>query len=170
VLAAVVAAGELALSGVVPWRVAAAAMGAVHALIGVGEALITALVVLAIARTRPELLSAAAVEVPGRRARETLALGFLVALGIAVFVAPLASPWPDGLEKVAQTLGFADRAVPRPLAPSPMPDYAAPGLGSGPWATALAGAAGTALVFLVALAVVWFVVARRRAGHGPASR
>lgn len=185
VLAAIVVAGELAFSGVVPWGVAALAMGAVHALIGVGEALITALVVLAVQRTRPELLAPAgrgafggnagggtdaSAGLPGaggdggRRGgfgREALVYGLLVSAGIAVFVAPWAAPWPDGLERVAETLGFANRATEPPL-PSPAPDYAVPGIASEGLATALAGLLGIAVVFLLAFGAARLVAARRR--------
>ena len=58
VLAAVTCAGELALSGTLPPGVVFPAMVGVHALIGIGEGLITSLVILAIARTRPDLLEA----------------------------------------------------------------------------------------------------------------
>ncbi len=47
VLAAVVCAGELAISGTAPWSVTFPAMAGVHMLIGVGEAVITTLVILA---------------------------------------------------------------------------------------------------------------------------
>jgi cobalt/nickel transport system permease protein len=182
VLAAIVVAGELAFSGVVPWGVAALAMGAVHALIGVGEALITALVVLAVQRTRPELLAPAGRGGPGRAGtdppsglagsggdgerigvgREALAYGLLVSAGIAVFVAPWASPWPDGLERVAGRLGFSGRALEPPLTPSPVPDYAVPGIASDGLATALAGLLGIAVVFLLAFGAARLVAARRR--------
>ena len=56
VLAAIVCAGELALSGTVRWPVAFAAMANVHMLIGIGEAIITTLVVFAVSQTRPDLV------------------------------------------------------------------------------------------------------------------
>ena len=58
VLAAVTCAGELSLSGTLAPGVVFPAMVGVHALIGIGEGLITSLVILAIARTRPDLLDA----------------------------------------------------------------------------------------------------------------
>ncbi len=56
VLASLACAGELSLSGTLPPGVVFPAMGGVHMLIGIGEGLITSLVILAIARTRPDLL------------------------------------------------------------------------------------------------------------------
>jgi cobalt/nickel transport system permease protein len=57
VIASLVAAAELAISGASPWRVVVPAMGAVHALIGVGEGLITAAVLAFLQATRPDLLA-----------------------------------------------------------------------------------------------------------------
>ena len=56
VLAAVCCAGQLAWSGKVAWRLVFPAMAGVHMLIGIGEGAITALVLLAIVRVRPELV------------------------------------------------------------------------------------------------------------------
>ena len=170
VMAAIVAAGELSLSGVVPWRVGLVAMAGVHALIGVGEALITALVFLAIRRARPDILPDAAPMGNARPATELVAFGLLIALGLAMFVAPFASGWPDGLEKVAERLGFRERAVATPLVPSPLADYSVPRITSAAWATALAGGVGTGLVFLLALGVTWLLVVRKRQRGRPDSR
>jgi cobalt/nickel transport system permease protein len=57
--AAAACAVELALSGTVPLRVALPAMLGVHALIGVGEALITVTVLATVLATRPDLLPGA---------------------------------------------------------------------------------------------------------------
>jgi cobalt/nickel transport system permease protein len=56
VIAAVAAALELAISGVFRMDVALTAMGSVHALIGLGEGLITAAVLSFLGVTRPDLL------------------------------------------------------------------------------------------------------------------
>lgn len=56
VLAASACAVELAVSGTVPIGAAVPAMAGVHALIGIGEGIITVLVVGFIARVRPDLL------------------------------------------------------------------------------------------------------------------
>ncbi|MBV8883174.1 MAG: cobalt transporter CbiM [Chroococcidiopsidaceae cyanobacterium CP_BM_RX_35] len=56
VVAAIVCAFELALSGTVPLPVALAAMASWHVLIGIGEALISVVVVSFIWRSRPDLL------------------------------------------------------------------------------------------------------------------
>jgi cobalt/nickel transport system permease protein len=56
VLAASACAMELAMSGTLPIEAALPAMAGVHALIGIGEGIITVLVVGLIARVRPDLL------------------------------------------------------------------------------------------------------------------
>ena len=162
VMAAIATAGELSLSGVVPWSIGVLAMAGVHAVMGVGEALITMLVVLAISRTRPEILADGATDLPPRGVSETVAFGLVISLGLGMFVSPLASAWPDGLEKVAGTLGFLGRAVRAPFVPAPIPAYVLPGIASPAWATALAGGLGTTTVFLVVLGVTRLLVPRRR--------
>ncbi|HEX7363865.1 MAG TPA: energy-coupling factor ABC transporter permease [Dehalococcoidia bacterium] len=56
VVSALACAAELAISGIVPWRLAIPAMGIVHMAIGVGEGLITVAVISLITATRPDLL------------------------------------------------------------------------------------------------------------------
>jgi len=56
VIAAVMAALELAVSGTVPYKVALLAMAGVHALIGIGEALVTVSVLSLVLATRADLL------------------------------------------------------------------------------------------------------------------
>lgn len=56
VAAALFCALELGISGTVPLHVALPAMGSVHALIGIGEGLITAAVLALVMATRPDLM------------------------------------------------------------------------------------------------------------------
>lgn len=151
VAAAVSCAGQLALSGTVPWALGFPAMVNVHLLIGLGEGLITGLVLAAVMSARPELV-AANPEVGGAGRRSFLAYGLLITAGLAVFVAPFACPWPDGLEKVAERLGFDQQAGPGVLA-APMPDYQIPFIGSATVATAVAGLVGAAVAFGAAYAL-----------------
>jgi cobalt/nickel transport system permease protein len=150
VLASICCAGQLAWSGTVAWPAAFTAMAGVHMAIGLGEGLISALVLLAIQRVRPDLTSEVSGPEPPRLWGELVRYGLLVALGVAIFVAPFACPWPDGLESVAAKLGFERQAV-QPAVPSPAPGYHAPGVHWAVGATALAGAAGTVIVFGLAL-------------------
>jgi cobalt/nickel transport system permease protein len=151
VLAAISCAGQLAWSGTVAWHVALPAMAGVHMLIGLGEGAISALVLVAIARTRPDLLEPApADQPPPDRLRGFVLLGLLASVGVAVFVAPFACPWPDGLDAVAAHLGFAGQAA-APILPAPAPDYQMPGLGSPLFATAAVGVGGMLVVFALAI-------------------
>jgi len=122
---------------------------------------ITALVVAAIARTRLELLDERATAGAGHRTLETAAYGLVVSLGLALFVAPFASGWPDGLERAAAALGFEHRAAAEPLLASPLPDYAAPGIGSAALSTVIAGCAGTVAAFGLAYLLARVLTPRR---------
>lgn len=146
VAAAISCAAQLALSGTVAWGVSFTAMATVHMLIGLGEGLITALVLVAVLKARPELLRDTEVA-----AGSLVTVGLVVALGLALLVAPWACSWPDGLEKVAEHLGFESKAAETPLLASPIPDYEWPGIGSPAVATALAGAVGTVIAFGLSL-------------------
>ncbi|HNX48838.1 MAG TPA: energy-coupling factor ABC transporter permease, partial [Thermoanaerobaculaceae bacterium] len=150
VLAAVACAGELAVSRTVAFSVALPAMAGIHMLIGLGEALITALVLGAIARARPDLLEPEIDLKPARSYRALAAYGVLIVLGLALFVSPLASKWPDGLDRTAEVLGFKEKAAASAVR-APIPEYEMPGIGSSVVATSVAGALGT----LVALALAW---------------
>lgn len=133
------------------------AMVAVHMLVGIGEAIITALVLAAIARTRPELLenSAAPFAQPQSSRRPTIIAGLIAVLCIAI-AAPLASKYPDGLERVAQKLGFAGRAT--TALSSPLSDYHIPGIGSAALATVLAALIGAIVAFALSLLLARMLV------------
>ncbi len=128
---------QLWLSGTASLQVVMPAMLGVHAFIGVGEALITVGALAFIFKTRPDLLSAG--EVRGRGGRGWIAAGGIITL-LTVLLAPLASANPDGLERVAEKLGFinAGRGAPYQI----FPDYTIPLLGETPLSTILAGAIG----------------------------
>ena len=150
---------QLALSGTSPANIAIPAMGAIHALIGVGEGLITIGALALISATRPDLLKAGEARPTGGRA--VWIGGLLIALILAI-ISPLASSHPDGLEWVAEQKGFLD------VAQGPLyeiiPDYVFPGQINEAVATIIAGIIGTILVFGIALAVAY---ARRN--HASAS-
>jgi cobalt/nickel transport system permease protein len=149
VVAAVACAGELATSGTVGWSVVLPAMAGVHMLIGIGEGLITALVLAAIARARPELVLPDTAPATTRSYGTVVIYGALLALGLALFASPFASQWPDGLDKTAEALGFKEK-VTEPILPAPIPEYAMPGIHWSAMGTAVAGAVGTVVVFVLA--------------------
>ena len=84
-------------------------------------------------------------------------IGLLLALGVAL-LSPLASPHPDGLERVAEDEGFLDQAEDAPY--EVIPDYAFPGIENEAAATIVAGLAGTVLLFVLGYGLAWLL--RRR--------
>lgn len=128
-------------------------MALVHAAIGVGEAIITGLVVRFLLLRRPDLLDGADEETArlagGNRWVQTIVAGLGISMAVAVFLAPFASEQPDGLEFVGEKLGFLTKAAPVSPLPAPMPDYQLPlpGLRHVKLATAVAGLVGTVVVF-----------------------
>jgi cobalt/nickel transport system permease protein len=151
VLAAVSCAAELAWSGVTPWKLVFPAMASVYMLVGVGEAIITTLVIAALLKARPELVPGAAAPPSPARARPVVASGLAVAVGLLLFGIPFASSSPDGLERVAEALGFAHDTA--PLVPAPLQGYRLPGLEWATAATAVAGFLGTLTAFALAYAL-----------------
>jgi cobalt/nickel transport system permease protein len=158
-IAALCCAGELAWSGTAPWQMVFPAMAGIHALIGVGEAMIACLVIAAIRKTRPELLGENSGPLPAGTTATVIVYGIVIALGLVIFVSPFASAWPDGLEKVAAKFGFDHRGLAQPLVRSLIPDYKFPGLGSATFATIVAGIAGVVVVLLLV-----FIFSRRLKG------
>ncbi|MDQ0287260.1 cobalt/nickel transport protein [Desulfofundulus luciae] len=99
--------------------------------------------------------------------RKNLIWGLLVALAIAAFLSPFASPSPDGLERVAEDKGFLHLAEGKELIHALMPDYVFPGIASEGLATSLAGLVGTLLVFgAMYLVSLVFVRPKGNAGKG----
>jgi cobalt/nickel transport system permease protein len=143
VAASAACAVELALSDTVSMRLALPAMTGVHLLVGLGEAVITTLVVAAIVRARPDLV-ALPVAHPDRPLRGAVGLALAGTVAVLALV-PFASVAPDGLERVAADLGFSARAVQEPL-------VAAPLAVAGPaWSTTLGIAAvGAVAAFVLA--------------------
>jgi cobalt/nickel transport system permease protein len=145
-------AGQLAWSQTLAWQIAWPAMTSIHALIGLGEGIISALILIAITRTRPDLVATSSLGVTPVCWREFSFLGLLISLGLACFVAPFASSAPDGLETVAIQGGFAHRAL-APLRSVLAPDYQIPSLNSTALSTALAGIVGITAALGLALLI-----------------
>jgi cobalt/nickel transport system permease protein len=139
---------QLWLSGTSALRIVVPTMLGVHALIGIGEALITVAALAFIMQTRPDLLGA---EGQARGGRGWVVAGLVIAL-LVVLLAPLASADPDGLERVATDMGFIERgaAVPYEI----LPDYTIPLLGETALSTILAGAIGALVVAGLTVVVV----------------
>ena len=140
--AALVTALLLGFSGTTSLALAVPAMLGVHALIGLGEALITVAALSFIMQTRPQLLTDDAPAGSGKWIVSGIVLALLV-----VLLAPFASGSPDGLEWVAGQAGFLDTAVNAPF--QILPDYTIPGLGETRLSTILAGIVGALVVAAV---------------------
>jgi cobalt/nickel transport system permease protein len=137
----------LAASRLYPAATVLPVMLSLHVPIALLEAALTGAILGTILRWRPDLVRGLQ---PGSGSRSGPVLGALVlALAVAAFLSPFASPLPDGLESVAERLGFAGAA--RALWPAPAPDYALPWVALGRAGTALAGILGT----LAAAALAW---------------
>jgi cobalt/nickel transport system permease protein len=134
-IAALITALLLGFSGTTSLSLAIPAMLGVHALIGLGEALITVAALSFIMQTRPQLLTDSAPAGSGK----WIISGLILAL-VVVFFAPLASGSPDGLEWVAAQSGFIGSALAAPF--NILPDYTIPGLGETAVSTILAGLLG----------------------------
>ena len=134
----------------------------VHALIGVGEAVITVAAVSAVLATRPDLVAlavrppsappapaaAGGAEPCAHPTRLFVVVALALAVGLATAVSPFASSSPDGLEQVAERQGLLDEGKLHAVQDdSPIPDYAFPGIDDERVATGSPGFVGTLGVF-----------------------
>ncbi|MFF3504184.1 energy-coupling factor ABC transporter permease [Streptomyces sp. NPDC003247] len=166
----------------------ATAMVGVHVLIGIGEAVITALTVGAVVAVRPDLVHGArglgrklqlrvngelvdvppaeeapAAPAPARASRRTLWVsGLVTSLVLAGFVSFYASANPDGLEKVAADQGIDRKAEEHSAAGSPLADYGVKDVDDARLSGGLAGVIGVGVTVVAGSAVFWAV--RRRRG------
>ena len=136
---------ELWLSGTAKLNVVIPAMLGVHAVIGLGEALITVAALAFIFRTRPDILAEGSPSARGGRG--WIVAGILVALG-AVLLSPLASVNPDGLNRVALDLGFFSTAH---AGTGPLAGYVIPALGKTALSRIVAGVIGVVVVLALAI-------------------
>jgi cobalt/nickel transport system permease protein len=152
VLGALATAIELAVSGSSPLGIALPTMAGVHALIGIGEALITVGALGFIYATRRDLLNIGETA-PARASANWVVIGLGLALGVAAF-SPLASGDPDGLNRVAADLGFdilAQNPVYRIFS-----GYNVPVVGDAATSKIVAVGLGTLIVFSLAFLVARF--------------
>lgn len=78
--------------------------------------------------------------------RKFAILGLLISFVLVLF-SPLASSFPDGLERVSENFNFAEMG--KTLVNSPIPDYSLPQIKSSSFSTILAGIIGTLIVFIL---------------------
>jgi len=171
----------------------ATAMIGVHVLIGVGEAVITALTVGAVLAVRPDLVHGArglrqtlrlrvngelvdapaadrapAVPAAARTSRRTLwATGLVTSLVLAGFVSFYASASPDGLEKVAADKGIDAKTGKHATSDSPLADYGVKDVTNARLSGGLAGVIGVGATVVGGSAVFWAVRRRRGADASP---
>lgn len=139
---------ELAVSGTSPANIAIPAMAGIHAIIGIGEALITVGALGVVFASRKDLLDSSVQANSG--ARSVLIGGGLITLALAI-ISPLASSHPDGLEWVAEQKGFIERI--QDSVYNIIPDYVMPGIPNEALATILAGVVGALIVFGLAYGI-----------------
>lgn len=144
-IAALSVALQLALSGTSPVRLAIPAMAGVHALIGIGEGLITVGALVFLMSVRPGVIRSGETSMVGDRF--VMIIGLLLAV-LLVIAAPLASAKPDGLEWVAMQGGFISQAG-EPLYQI-IPDYLLPGVANESIATIAAGLLGVVIMLGIA--------------------
>lgn len=173
------------------------AMLGVHVLIGIGEAVITALTVGAVLAVRPDLVhgargltaplklrvggelvdaapapAEAPAEAPAAKSPRKVWIGGVVtALVLAGVVSFYASASPDGLEKVAADQGIDAKAeeYEHATADSPLADYGVKGVESARLSGGLAGVIGVGLTLAVGTGAFW-AVRRRRAAADTGAR
>ncbi|MFJ3672249.1 energy-coupling factor ABC transporter permease [Streptomyces sp. NPDC090106] len=169
----------------VPIGKVATAMVGVHVLIGLGEAVITALTVGAVIAVRPdlvhgargltrklqlrvngELVDAGAPEpapVAARSPRKVWLAGLAASLLLAGVVSFYASANPDGLEKVASDKGIDANVEEHAAADSPLADYGVKDVENARLSGGLAGVIGVGVTIVAGTGVFWAVRRRRDA-------
>jgi cobalt/nickel transport protein len=96
--------------------------------------------------------------------KKLLIVGFAVSLFIAGFASYYASSSPDGLEKVAEDIGFIETAKENTNADTTLADYGVKGVDNERLSTGTAGVIGVLATAGVSTGL--FLVLRRRSGAG----
>lgn len=135
---------QLWLSNTARLDIVVPAMLGVHALIGIGEALITVAALAFIFRTRPDLLGEGSASEEGGKG--WVVAGVVIVL-LVVILSPLASVDPDGLNRVAMNMGFIDTGL---SGNGPLAGYTVPFLANASLAKIVAGAIGALVVLALA--------------------
>jgi cobalt/nickel transport system permease protein len=87
--------------------------------------------------------------------------GLLIAAGLALFVSPLASQKPDGLNKVAQDTGLGRAERTHAFDDGPLAGYSVKGIGNDALAIGVSGLIGVLVTFGLGLGVFGAVRALR---------
>lgn len=159
---ALMASVQIWLSGTSPARVVFPAMLSVHALIGLGEAFITVAAFSFIRQVRPDIIEGK--QITAKNNIGWIMIGSLISLGV-VLLSPFASADPDGLERVAEDVGFLTLAQDSPY--NIFADYVIPALGDGGVSTIVAGIVGILAVGGIALLIGWIIQKSKTKGSTP---
>ncbi|MFA3841492.1 energy-coupling factor ABC transporter permease [Streptomyces aureus] len=168
----------------------ATAMVGVHVLIGIGEAVITALTVGAVVAVRPDLVYGARglhrplklrvagelVDAPDTAPapvaargshRKVWITGLVTSLVLAGFVSFYASANPDGLEKVAHDKGIDQKTEKHASDGSPLAGYGVKDVGDARLSGGLAGVIGVGVTVVAGSGIFWVLRRRRTADTSP---
>jgi len=91
-----------------------------------------------------------------------LIAGFVLSLVLAGVVSNFASSSPDGLEKVAEDIGFLDSAKDHTYADGPLADYGVKGIENERLSTGAAGVIG--VIATAGVSTGLFFILRRKSG------
>ncbi len=141
VLASLAVGIQLAIDGQIPFLKVVPAMVGTHALIGVGEALITC--------AAYALFSAGMMS---KKTNSHVIAPLTSAVVVSLLLSPFASGFPDGLEWIAEKYNFLHESAPAFV--GPLSDYAVPSLSNEAVSTGVAGLAGV----VVSFAAAWITV------------
>lgn len=145
----------------VPFDTVFAAMVGVHAVIGIGEGVISALAIASVLAARPDLVAGArdlSYDELGQRSRVGARVFVLAALLVTVLVAAVGSQFagtaPDGLERVAADQGLVGSAVRGFVDDGVFAGYATAGIDNARLSLAVAGLTGVMLTLLVGYGLI----------------
>lgn len=158
--------------GAAPIGAVFTAMVGTHFLIGLGEGLISAATVGAVAAARPGVIAGTegllGMTTPNTRTVRSGVWGFataglVVAAVLVLVVAPLASSQPDGLERLTVDQGIAQDVTDGALAASPLAGYRVSGVQDENLGIRVSGLLGIGVTFVVGLGIVGgFAMLRKR--------
>jgi len=147
---------QLWLSGTSQLQVVIPAMLFVHALIGLGEAVVTVAALSFVLQARPDLLGENSESAKGSKG--WIVAGLVISL-IVVLLSPLASTDPDGLNRVATDLGFINATQ---TGSGPLAGYMVPFFANVSASKITAGVIGALVVLVLAILSGRALIANRK--------
>ncbi|MDY6966678.1 MAG: PDGLE domain-containing protein [Halobacteriota archaeon] len=80
-------------------------------------------------------------------------VGLIIALVLSGAISLFATSSPDGLERVAEDIGFIEEGEEEEVMEAPMPDYAISEIEDETLSASLAGLIGTVVIFLIVIGI-----------------